>query len=283
MLPRLPASLHLQSLRWASGFSSSSAPAAAAKEGADGKIVAAVVFERLPVVIPKIHPVVYAFQEFSFRWRLTVSGYLNPPPTASRPLPCSAPCRLIAHRRIPPSIRASLCPSLHPPCPSAQSADQSCPVAAVDPVLSHDQTQHTCEPPRFKFLASQQAGPHPATSPSRLRPSNRFANPCFSGDAAAGILAMRHPRKLVLAGCLSALTVMTALSASLGWVAPNLISRKWRYALLEMYAKCGSIQRAWQGTPSYAQFMYGDADSKLAPSVKGVAATAHTACYYVTF
>ncbi|KAF7108090.1 hypothetical protein CFC21_108627 [Triticum aestivum] len=69
MLPRSPASLHLRSLRWPRGFSSSSAPAAVAKEGADGKIVASVVFERLPVVIPKIHPVVYAFQEFSFRWR----------------------------------------------------------------------------------------------------------------------------------------------------------------------------------------------------------------------
>nr|DAD23811.1 TPA_asm: hypothetical protein HUJ06_025274 [Nelumbo nucifera] len=33
------------------------------------RIVAAVLFERLPVVIPKIDPVVYAFQEFSFRWR----------------------------------------------------------------------------------------------------------------------------------------------------------------------------------------------------------------------
>ncbi|XP_077222747.1 decoy [Tasmannia lanceolata] len=33
------------------------------------KIVAAVLFERLPVVIPKIDPVVYAFQEFSLRWR----------------------------------------------------------------------------------------------------------------------------------------------------------------------------------------------------------------------
>lgn len=31
-------------------------------------IVAAVLFERLPVVIPKIDPVVYAFQEFSLRW-----------------------------------------------------------------------------------------------------------------------------------------------------------------------------------------------------------------------
>uniref|UniRef100_A0A2P2ILD4 DECOY n=1 Tax=Rhizophora mucronata TaxID=61149 RepID=A0A2P2ILD4_RHIMU len=32
------------------------------------KIVASVLFERLPVVIPKIDPVVFAFQEFSFRW-----------------------------------------------------------------------------------------------------------------------------------------------------------------------------------------------------------------------
>lgn len=29
------------------------------------KIVASVLFERLPVVIPQIDPVVYAFQEFS--------------------------------------------------------------------------------------------------------------------------------------------------------------------------------------------------------------------------
>ncbi|KAK8504151.1 hypothetical protein V6N13_132024 [Hibiscus sabdariffa] len=33
------------------------------------KIVASVLFERLPVIIPKLDPVVYAFQEFSFRWR----------------------------------------------------------------------------------------------------------------------------------------------------------------------------------------------------------------------
>ncbi|CAA3012463.1 39S ribosomal L46, mitochondrial-like, partial [Olea europaea subsp. europaea] len=40
----------------------------ASKNGND-KIIASVVFERLPVVIPKIDPAVYAFQEFSFRWR----------------------------------------------------------------------------------------------------------------------------------------------------------------------------------------------------------------------
>ncbi|GAA0150046.1 ribosomal protein [Lithospermum erythrorhizon] len=33
------------------------------------KLIASVLFERLPVVIPKIDPAIYAFQEFSFRWR----------------------------------------------------------------------------------------------------------------------------------------------------------------------------------------------------------------------
>ncbi|PHU02056.1 GDT1-like protein 5 [Capsicum chinense] len=46
---------------------------------------------------------------------------------------------------------------------------------------------------------------------------------------AAAILAMRHPRRLVLSGCLGALIVMTILSAVVGWAAPNLISRKWTH------------------------------------------------------
>ncbi|XAR55839.1 hypothetical protein NMG60_11036053 [Bertholletia excelsa] len=46
---------------------------------------------------------------------------------------------------------------------------------------------------------------------------------------AAAILAMRHPRRLVLSGCLSALIVMTIFSAVVGWAAPNLISRKWSH------------------------------------------------------
>ncbi|KAL5726285.1 hypothetical protein ACHQM5_009340 [Ranunculus cassubicifolius] len=46
---------------------------------------------------------------------------------------------------------------------------------------------------------------------------------------AAAILAMRYPRRLVLAGCLGALIVMTILSALLGWAAPNLISRYWTH------------------------------------------------------
>ncbi|CAI0552450.1 unnamed protein product [Linum tenue] len=46
---------------------------------------------------------------------------------------------------------------------------------------------------------------------------------------AAAILAMRHPRRLVLAGCLGALIVMTMLSAVVGWAAPNLLSRTWTH------------------------------------------------------
>ncbi|RWW18207.1 hypothetical protein GW17_00017819, partial [Ensete ventricosum] len=47
----------------------------------------------------------------------------------------------------------------------------------------------------------------------------------FFAAAVKLILAMRHPRKLVLAGCLAALIVMTILSVSLGWIAPNLMRR----------------------------------------------------------
>ncbi|KAI0511947.1 hypothetical protein KFK09_012581 [Dendrobium nobile] len=47
------------------GSRSFSSPATSASQE---KIIAAVLFERLPVVIPKIDPVVYAFQEFSLRW-----------------------------------------------------------------------------------------------------------------------------------------------------------------------------------------------------------------------
>ncbi|MBA0631847.1 hypothetical protein Godav_000682 [Gossypium davidsonii] len=39
---------------------------------------------------------------------------------------------------------------------------------------------------------------------------------------------MRHPRKLVLLGCLAALIVMTILSAVVGWAAPNLVSVGYR-------------------------------------------------------
>ncbi|KAL0403367.1 UNVERIFIED_CONTAM: GDT1-like protein 3 [Sesamum radiatum] len=40
------------------------------------------------------------------------------------------------------------------------------------------------------------------------------------------LMAMRHPKSIVLSGALSALFVMTILSTGLGRIVPNLISRK---------------------------------------------------------
>ncbi|CAL5342985.1 unnamed protein product [Camellia sinensis] len=42
----------------------------------------------------------------------------------------------------------------------------------------------------------------------------------------AALMAMRHPKAIVLSGALSALFVMTVLSTGLGRIVPNLISRK---------------------------------------------------------
>ncbi|KAI4984217.1 hypothetical protein ZWY2020_047915 [Hordeum vulgare] len=51
------------------------------------KIVAVVVFERFPVVIPKIHPVVYAFQEFSYSKSARLSSSLALLPHSRPPSP----------------------------------------------------------------------------------------------------------------------------------------------------------------------------------------------------
>ncbi|XP_073100539.1 GDT1-like protein 5 [Elaeis guineensis] len=64
---------------------------------------------------------------------------------------------------------------------------------------------------------------------------------------AAAILAMRYPRRLVLAGCLMALIVMTILSALLGWAAPNLISRKWTHHVTTVLFFIFGFWSLWEG------------------------------------
>ncbi|ONK73372.1 uncharacterized protein A4U43_C04F30630 [Asparagus officinalis] len=64
---------------------------------------------------------------------------------------------------------------------------------------------------------------------------------------AAAILAMRHPRRFVLTGCLTALTVMTILSAVLGWAAPNLISRKWTHNITTVLFFGFGLWSIWEG------------------------------------
>jgi len=64
---------------------------------------------------------------------------------------------------------------------------------------------------------------------------------------AAAILAMRHPRRLVLSGCLAALIVMTILSVLVGWAAPNLISRKWTHHITTLLFFGFGLWSLWEG------------------------------------
>ncbi|KAJ9163367.1 hypothetical protein P3X46_023044 [Hevea brasiliensis] len=64
---------------------------------------------------------------------------------------------------------------------------------------------------------------------------------------AAAILAMRHPRRLVLSGCLAALIVMTILSAVVGWAAPNLLSRTWTHHITTVLFFGFGIWSLWDG------------------------------------
>ncbi|OVA05023.1 Uncharacterized protein family UPF0016 [Macleaya cordata] len=64
---------------------------------------------------------------------------------------------------------------------------------------------------------------------------------------AAAILAMRHPRRLVLAGCLGALIVMTILSALVGWAAPNLIPRTWTHHITTFLFFGFGLWTLWEG------------------------------------
>ncbi|KAF3489884.1 hypothetical protein F2Q69_00054265, partial [Brassica cretica] len=68
------------------------------------------------------------------------------------------------------------------------------------------------------------------------------------------ILAMRYPRRLVLAGCVSALIVMTILSATVGWAAPNLfnprclqIPRKWTHHITTLLFFGFGLWSLWDG------------------------------------
>ncbi|XAR64875.1 hypothetical protein NMG60_11008758 [Bertholletia excelsa] len=72
----------------------------------------------------------------------------------------------------------------------------------------------------------------------------------------AALMAMRHPKSLVLSGALSALFVMTVLSTGLGRIVPNLISRKHtNNAATVLYAFFGLrlLYIAWRADSKAAQ------------------------------
>ncbi|KAF3975671.1 hypothetical protein CMV_001086 [Castanea mollissima] len=61
------------------------------------------------------------------------------------------------------------------------------------------------------------------------------------------ILAMRHPRRPVLLGCLASLSVMTVLSALVGWATPNLISHKWAHHITTLLFFVFGLWSFWDG------------------------------------
>ncbi|KAJ6837182.1 GDT1-like protein 4 isoform X1 [Iris pallida] len=72
----------------------------------------------------------------------------------------------------------------------------------------------------------------------------------------AALMAMRHPKAIVLSGALSALFVMTILSTGLGRIVPNLISRKHtNSAATVLYAFFGLrlLYIAWRSDPKGSQ------------------------------
>ncbi|XP_010528643.1 PREDICTED: GDT1-like protein 3 [Tarenaya hassleriana] len=72
----------------------------------------------------------------------------------------------------------------------------------------------------------------------------------------AALMAMRHPKSIVLSGALSALVVMTVLSTGLGRIVPNLISRKHtNSAATILYAFFGLrlLYIAWKSDPKASQ------------------------------
>ncbi|CAA2977576.1 GDT1 4 [Olea europaea subsp. europaea] len=85
---------------------------------------------------------------------------------------------------------------------------------------------------------------------------------------AAAILAMRHPRRLVLSGCLGALIIMTILSVLVGWAAPNLISRKWTHHITTLLFMGFGLWSLWDAYNEGEAEELAEVEAKLGGDVK---------------
>nr|CAB3481028.1 unnamed protein product [Digitaria exilis] len=118
------------------------------------------------------------------------------------------------------------------------------PPPVSDPTAPRMRLPHTPAPARRNDPDARDSSPPGFTKSLAMTVLSEIGDKTFF---AAAILAMRHPRKLVLAGCLTALIVMTALSACLGWAAPNLISRKWTHHVTTLLFFVFGIWSLWEG------------------------------------
>nr|XP_004492832.1 GDT1-like protein 3 [Cicer arietinum] len=72
----------------------------------------------------------------------------------------------------------------------------------------------------------------------------------------AALMAMRHPKSIVLSGALTALIIMTVLSTGLGRIVPNLISKKHTNSaatVLYLFFGLRLLYIAWRSDPKSSQ------------------------------
>eukprot|EP00192_Tetraselmis_astigmatica_P021356 CAMPEP_0117681202 /NCGR_PEP_ID=MMETSP0804-20121206/18828_1 /TAXON_ID=1074897 /ORGANISM="Tetraselmis astigmatica, Strain CCMP880" /LENGTH=291 /DNA_ID=CAMNT_0005490887 /DNA_START=66 /DNA_END=941 /DNA_ORIENTATION=+ len=80
------------------------------------------------------------------------------------------------------------------------------------------------------------------------------------------LMAMRHPKIIVYAGAMAALTVMTVISTALGYVVPHLISRKTtQYLATALYTFFGSrlFYIAWRASGEEVEEEIQEVEEKL--------------------
>jgi len=93
----------------------------------------------------------------------------------------------------------------------------------------------------------------------------------------AAIMAMRHPRRFILAGSLGALYIMTVISVFFGWAAPNVLSRKFSHLVTTVLFFAFGLWSLWEGlTEGGASEELAEVEAKLSadPKENGISAKA---------
>jgi len=93
----------------------------------------------------------------------------------------------------------------------------------------------------------------------------------------AAIMAMRHPRRFILAGSLGALYIMTVISVFFGWAAPNVLSQKFSHLVTTVLFFAFGLWSLWEGlTEGGASEELAEVEAKLSadPKENGISAKA---------
>mmetsp|Transcript_48823 Transcript_48823/g.156387 ORF Transcript_48823/g.156387 Transcript_48823/m.156387 type:complete len:293 (-) Transcript_48823:411-1289(-) len=142
----------------------------------------------------------------------------------------------------------------------------------LDPQKGHAGQHHTVIDLRGDAAHTSYTPPSQEKDPNFLHAfTSSFAMimVCELGDETfiiAALMAMRHPRIIVLGGALSALIVMTILSTALGYIVPNIISQTGTHHIATgLYTFFGFrlLYIAWKSDPSETAEEMEEVEAKL--------------------